>query len=100
MAPLVLDMSSSHLDVRAENLCIGGIDIQLYRTEVQSVYPVVIVYLLHGRLRSKEKVRDFARKLVLKGAGYEEGKRTLWVITFVCLLGFIPTGDSCSHEVC
>lgn len=77
---------SLQVDVHAETLCVGGIDVQLYRAEVQSTHPVAIVYLLHGRLRSKEKVRDFARKLVLKGAGCKEMQRTLWVVTFVCPL--------------
>ena len=71
--------------VETKNLWIGGIDIHLHRPAERSTSPIALVYLLHGRLRSKDLVDGFARKLVLKGVEAEKGERELWVVTFVCL---------------
>jgi hypothetical protein len=71
--------------VEMKSLCVGGIDIHLHKPVERTTGPIALVYLLHGRLRSKDVVDRFARKLVLKGVEEEGRKRELWVVTFVCL---------------
>ncbi|KAF6743261.1 Alpha/Beta hydrolase protein [Ephemerocybe angulata] len=68
--------------LQSESLCVGGLDILLYRPSDPSPLPVSLVYLLHGRLSSRGAVNAFARKLVSRMIEEGEGNtRQLWVVS-------------------
>ena len=68
-----------------DNHLIGGIQVNVYKSNRSDLNSVAILFLLHGREGSVKNVDSIARTIVEKN---NQQQRKLWVVTFVNILPF------------